>query len=178
MPPRNGYSRARSQSRRQTGWAFGPGGSAVTTFSSSITTIVGAGVLTGVDGNTVVRIRGGLYAQLSSVAAITDGFHVGFAIGICTVEAFAVGVTAVPSPIDDMAFDGWLYHRFFDVHAVSATIGDGVNANAVTFRTEVDTKAMRKLPDGYVLYSVVQTVEDGTATMDVFFDSRALFKLS
>ncbi len=52
----------------------------------------------------------------------------------------------------------------FDSQAGSATV-------------VVDTKAMRKFPAEMSIYAALEVVEIGTATLNVFFDSRALGKL-
>jgi len=104
-----------------------------------------------------------------------DGFHGALGIGIVTDDAFAIGVTAVPDPIDDMEWDGWLYHRFWDIHSRGTFSNDDGHINAVSF--EVDSKAMRKMTEGDTLFAIVQVVEAATATGSIWFDSRALFKL-
>ncbi len=71
-----------------------------------------------------------------------------------------------------------MYHTFFDVHAVTATIADGVNAVGVIFNKEIDSKAMRKWQDdGTTLFAKLEVIEIGAANIEVFFDSRVLIKL-
>ena len=176
MPTRRGFSRGHP-SRRQTAWELGPGGDSVTAISTTSSTILGAGSAAVIDGLTIVRIRGNLSILCDSVSAIQDGYHGAVGIGVVTSDAFAVGVTAVPNPLADANWDGWMYHRFFDVHAISATIGEGVNAQALVAQIEVDTKAMRKLPLNETVFMSMEVVEDGTSTLAVRFDSRLLVKL-
>jgi len=157
-------------------WNQGPGSATVTNFSSSTTSVLGLGQ-TGFAATTLMRLRGYLAATLTTVGAITDGFHCAVGVGLVTADAFTVGgVTSLPNPFDDIDWK-WIYHRIFDVHCVTATIGDGVNAGAVHLGFEVDTKAMRKMAPNETLFASMQVVEDGAATMDVFFDSRMLIKL-
>ena len=100
--------------------------------------------------------------------------HVAVGIGIVTNEAFAIGATAIPGPISEADWDGWMYHRFFDLHKGLADTTDG--SSAIEF--EVDSKAMRKWDGGAeTLVGMVEAVEAGTASMDVFFDSRVLLKV-
>ena len=160
--------------RRRVGWEEGPGGSTLTTFTITSQALIGASVAVLQDGLTLVRLRGHLSAFLVSAAAAGDGFHCAIGVGISTVQALGIGITAVPTPIADMDWDGWLYHRFFDVHVGDATAGD-IDHGRVDF--QVDSKAMRKTQEDSALYAVIQAVEVGTAEMDVFFDSRMLFKL-
>ena len=177
MPRSVGYNRgSRVRSRRSTSWGVGVGGSLPSVFVASSTAILGSGVVIEEDGSTIVRIRGSLQAFLSVQDAAGSGYHC--ALGICLVndDAFGIGVTAIPDPVDDVSFDGWIYHRFFDVHAVTATEADGSNAVAAAVQFEVDSKAMRKWDDFMTLVAVLQVVENGAATLQVFFDSRMLVK--
>ena len=98
-------------------------------------------------------------------------------MGIVTADAFAIGITAVPVPLSDKEWEGWLYHRIFDLHTVTATIADGVNAYAIAQRFEVDSKAMRKVGVNEVLFAVFEVVESNASQIDVFFDTRMLLKL-
>ena len=134
---------------------------------------MGAGSQSVEDGITSVRLRGFFEAILTTVTGANDGY-VG-AIGVCIVSenAFGVGITAVPVPITDMAWDGWLYHRFFSLHGAGA-VGDGAG---VFTRFEVDSKAMRKFKSTDIMVAVMEVTEDGTAVMDSWFDSRVLVKL-
>jgi len=177
MPLRRGFSRGHSPSRRQTGWNIGPGGVSQTSFSASGASILGSGIAPGSDGLTVVRLRGSLDYALSIANAGTNGMHCAVGVGVVSNDAFAIGVTAVPHPISDAGWNGWMYHRFFDAHAITGTIADGVNGPAIAGRFEIDSKAMRKLPENTTLYAIVEVVEAGTAQLNVFFESRVLFKL-
>jgi len=44
-------------------------------------------------------------------------------------------------------------------------------------RLEVDSKAMRKLPENMVIFCALQVLEVGVSTMAWHFNSRSLFKL-
>ena len=175
--PRREFSRGRPPARRRTGWDLGPGQNAVTEITSTSVTILGSGIILLIDGATLVRTRGSFQAYLTAVAGAGQGFHGAIGIGIVNEDAFAVGVSTIMDPITDADFDGWLYHRFFDIHSVTGTLADGVNSVGVETSFEVDSKAMRKVTDGDVLFAAVEMSEDGTAVADVFFDSRMLFKL-
>ena len=58
--------------------------------------------------------------------------------------------------------------------SVTADLGADI---MVSQRFTVDSKAMRKLPVGKTMYAVLGIVEQGTATMCWYFDSRTLFFL-
>jgi len=159
--------------RRLTGWEEGPGGSTLSTVSDSIATILGSGTAYLQDGLTLVRLRG-YFRMFLTTAGAAEGFHCALGAAIVSNDAFAVGVTAVPNPIADMDWDGWLYHRFFDVFSLS-TLAAGDNNNWVGF--EVDSKAMRKVGVNDTLFMSLETVEIGTCVGRMTFDSRQLVKL-
>ena len=163
--------------RRLTAWGLGPGGNTVTALSGTGQTILGAGVvMVSEEKSTIVRVRGSLQAYLKTTAAADDGFHCAVGLALVTDEAFAVGATAVPGPISEIDWDGWMYHRIFDVHATGGTASDTIGLSVAQF--EVDSKAMRKWDEGNTLMAVVEVVEGTTATMSVWFDTRILIKLS
>ena len=170
MAPRREFSRATRANKRLTSWGLGPGG--VTKLQSTAvgSTIMGAGASPIHDGLTLVRIRGELLLRLQTPT--TDGFIGAFGIGMCTASAFAIGVTAVQTPIADDQWDGWIYHRFW------ALDGEAAGGDDVVLRVEVDSKAMRKLTDDTVIYACIErATETMVATIDQFFNSRILLKL-
>ena len=166
----------RSGQRRQTSWGVGPqdvdGG-----FSASGSSLWSSGIIPLVEGLTIVRIRGVVKVTNATAGVALDGFFGAHGMCIVTNEAFAVGITAVPTPLDDEDWDGWMWHSYFDVRAPTATFADGVNAGAIYSNIEIDSKSMRKIPDGYTLVGVTEVVESGTATCEVQSQTRILFKL-
>ncbi len=141
----------------------------MTNITGSAITIIGSGAQAQDDGLTIARVRGYLEMHLTAATAINDGFVGAFALGIASENAFAAGAASVMDPVNDLDWDGWFYHRFISLHGLLTTA-----AGLVRLAFEVDTKAMRKVAEGDTVYAVLQTTETGTATMDVFFDSRLL----
>ena len=176
MAPRRGFSRGTVVRgvRRITDWGFGPGGSAVTTISGTATLILGSGIAPVSEGFTVVRTRGSFQAFLRLVDAVNGGFHCGVGIGVTSDKAFGVGATAVPGPLSEMEWDGWMYHRIFDLHAPTATFDGAENQGQV--QIEIDSKAMRKMDAAQVMFMALETVESGTATASIFAETRVLVK--
>ncbi len=180
---RSGFSLARrgTSLRRKSAWELGPGNQTQFTISSSQSLIIGAGVSPVVDGLTVVRLRGELLMYLSLATASLDGFSGAFGVGKGSASAFAVGVGSMETPIDDEAWDGWLYHRYFTLRSpvlFSEGAAPGGAAGTSILRVEVDSKAMRKLDIEDVIYAVVQVAETGTSNLRVTFNSRMLVKLA
>ena len=162
------------RARRRTNWVNGPGSSVVVGFSgtsiSSQSTIPGDAV----PGSTILRVRGDFYFNLLTAAAVGDGFFGGFGVGVMTTAAVGAGTAAIPTPLTEANWDGWMFHRFF--HCFSGLSGAADGAAAVAF--EIDTKAMRKwADDDYVLVAVTEVIEEGMATAENAFNSRVLVAL-
>ena len=171
------FGRSGSDLRRKTSWEVGPGSSTPVVLTGSGSTILGSGIAPTIPGLTLVRTRGLLGLTLNTAAAAGDGYTGALGIGVVTASAFAIGVTAVPTPLTDAGWDGWLYHEFFDVRAGDRTAGDS-NWEAAIARYTVDSKAMRKIEDEEkTVFAVLEVVEQGTAQVEVSFDSRVLVKL-
>ena len=179
--PRTGAART---PRRLTSWALGPFGT-TGTISTNSTTLFSTSAQASEDGLTVVRLRGELLAALITTDAATSGWpRIGFGIAIVSENAAAVGVTAVPSPIDDIGWEGWLYHKLFALQspawAISAAGASSAGQNSImsAVRFEIDNKSMRKFHNSDVMIAAIQTVsEDGTVTMEASLNCRLLVKL-
>ena len=166
--------------RRRKTWEQGPGGQAVQTqISGSTALLLVSGAQAVVDGLTLMRLRGSLTLAVNTVSATLSGFSYAFGIGITTDEAFTTGgVTSVPDPDADSAWDGWIWWHSGALKAISGTLADGVNASALHERIPVDSKAMRKLRLGDVIFAVIKPLEASTATLNTHFDSRVLVALA
>ena len=170
--------------RRKSAWNQGPGSVTVQTqLTGTSAVMVGQGSAVALDGITQVRLRGLLSMHLPSASAALDGYAGAFGIAIVTLAAFNVGVTAVPSPITELAWDGWLYHTFFDLRAPGLIDGtaavdvDNMLSTTAALRIEVDSKAMRKTKIDMVTIAVLEATEVGTALLSWRFNSRVLDKL-
>jgi len=185
VPRRSGFPRGRTiPPRRANSWDFGPGqAGAQSQITGSVTTLASASLSVLVDGLTLARLRGMFHSYLSAAAAPQDGFVGAFGIAVATTAAIAVGATAVPSPITEQDWDGWLY--WTPVFLVSPGVIDGTvsdDRSSISGQTGsqiqvVDSKAMRKLNEAESIYGALEVSEVGTATMNWHFDSRILLKL-
>ena len=173
MARHSGY-RGQRATKRHTDWGFGP--DMLNVAMSSSTKVIGTTSLTIGEQQTVVRLRGLIHVNLLTATAAGDGFFGATGIAIVNTDAFNVGVTAIPGPFTDANWDAWIWHSFFDVRAVTATIADGVNANAVSQRIEVDSKAMRRWDPADTMVWLVEGTESGTASCEFNGDSRILLK--
>ena len=166
FPRIRGVSRAR---RRSVGWEEGPFG-VQGPFTVPTSAVFGTAQTATADSLTIVRMRGEFIAQL--LAPTTDGFR-RCAFGICVVSenAAGVGISAIPTPVTDVAWDGWFVHRMF------ALIGESASPVVTELRYEIDSKAMRKLDESDVVVGVVEvTDEEGTASLKCVLNTRMLIK--
>ena len=177
MPFANRYrgrNQSPSRSKRTTLWNQGPNdtGTAFSTVTPALWT-VGSVVSEPV---TIIRLRGWFDFYLESASAVGSGFSGAAGIGIVSTDAFAAG--AVPDPNEDLDWP-WIWHTFFDVRSITATIADGSNAVAAVQRIEIDSKAMRKQNPAETLFGATETIaESGTATARLFARTRVLDKLA
>ena len=180
------FPRVGGQSRRLTSWDIGTqtGTDGASLGLSSSVAIIGGGAFTPIsDGLTLLRTRGELLVLLKTASVAGAGFFGAFGIGVATAAAVAIGISAVPTPITEEEWDGWLYHRYFSITATGvgtgspATVIDQEMGMAGVFRHEVDSKAMRKLKEEDAVYCALELTESGTATGTWFFNSRSLVAL-
>ena len=174
--------------RRLTSWANGPStaadGSPQGSIGASTTVLAGTAVTALVDGLTIVRLRGELLIWLTTTAAASEGFNGAFGIAVANNDAVAAGVGSVMTPITNENWDGWMFHRYWNVFSGGVISGgvsadqDMINATSAVLRLEVDSKAMRKFPASDNLYACIETVESGTCAMNWSFNSRMLVKLA
>ena len=174
MPRSRMFTRERhGKTRRNVGWDRGPREAAVS-LTASGNRVLGTGSQALSQGLTLLRTRGEFMAFLSVGTSALDGFNGAFGICVVSENAFGVGVTAMPTPLTDASWNGWLYHHFFNVKVPGAgLIGD----RDASVRFTIDSKAMRKVKQTDVIAGVLEVVEVGTATLNVFVDTRLLTQL-
>ena len=83
----------------------------------------------------------------------------------------------LPECLTEENADNWLWIQYFDARTVTGVRADGVNAVGAVFQRDIDTKAMRKLPDEMSLYGATEVVESGAATLEVQAQTRTLMKM-
>ena len=130
------------------------------------------------DGQTVARIRGEVTLGLESVASAMDGYQsYAVGIGIVTASAFAVGVTAVPSPLTEIEWEGWMWiHSGAALFRQSAAETESSPSSFV--RIPIDTKAMRKIHSDEILIGVTELgTEVGSASLEYSARTRVLLLL-
>jgi len=103
---------------------------------------------------TVVRSHLHLHIRSDQLAADEPQFG---AVGICVIsdQAQAIGISAVPTPLTDLASDLWFLHGMMssDFAFLSAVGFDGSSGQSYDF----DSKAMRKVNDDEDVIIVIET---------------------
>jgi len=164
-------------SRRSTAWGVGPSATNIAVSSSTPQLWTLGSVLQLDDKSTIVRIRGHGLVLLESATAADDGFVGAVGIGIVTTAAFTAGVTAVPTPITEEDWEGWMWHQYISIQAFSATANDIASSLASAQRFEIDSKAMRKQNADETLFGAIELTLNGTAVATFNARTRVLDKL-
>ena len=162
--------------RRQSSWENGPSGAVAITADGD--TLFGVAQEATEDGLTIIRTRGEMNMGLSVITGSLDGFPRA-AFGLCIVNqnAAGVGVTAIPSPLDDITWDGWFVHWVGSLFGVSATEGNAEGFAVV--RVPIDSKAMRKLKSTDNVVGVFAVSDEvGTAQLNAILNCRILVKIA
>ena len=169
MARRNVVQLGRSRSRRLTSWEFGPIGT-IAPVDTGTSRVFPTGAEATEDGLTLVRLFVSLSFITSTETSVSNSMA--YTFGICLVfqNAAGIGVTAIPAPLTDIQWDGWIMHRQGLVY--------GGQAGAIQSLThQIDSKAMRKWKRTDNLVAVIETVETGVSSFTSILQSRSLVKL-
>jgi len=118
---------------------------------------------------TILRTRGVMSVRSDQTVSVEEQIGA-FGMIVVSDRAVAAGIASIPSPFTDADDDDWfVYEPFFHRH--QANIGNGQSD------TVIDSKAMRKFPEGR---NVAVVVENGHAThgLDFGVQIRMLFKMT
>ena len=178
MAHRSRGSRGRVvSSRRQTAWTIGPLSGALGApleISTVANTLWAFGIEAAIEGLTLIRTRGFIELKIKVATAANDGFTGAIGLAIADVRAFDAGAGSLPRPFTDSDDEIWFWHQFFSMHP--ETTDESVAA--AFMRIEIDSKAMRKFPEGMAMYGIIETASEiGAPTMQLFGMTRTLFKL-
>ena len=119
---------------------------------------------------TVLRTRARVFVGSDQGAAVEEQLGA-FGIIVVTELARIAGVASIPGPATDGGNDGWFVHQMI-VQTSAAT-----TASPTGWFYDIDSKAMRKVPEGYNLAVVVENIGD-TNPMIVDFGVRILSKVT
>ncbi len=155
--------------KRLTQW-IGPAAQGYIAVASTGATLISSSSFS--EAATVVRTRGVVSVQPGSFSADLN-FIGGFGVAIVSQDALGIGITAVPKPLTDSSWGGWLVWRTFAGHLdVQSAVGFDVQS-MVNF--EVDSKSMRKFSPNEAM---IMVAESETGAFDIYDGTRSLIKLS
>ena len=119
---------------------------------------------------TVVRTRMSFLIRSDQAAAAE--FQTGaFGLAVCSDQALAIGITAVPTPVTDAGSDLWFFHQWL--------LGDESSLTDVAkgaTKYDVGSKAMRKVNDDSDIATVLE-FSSITQGITVHSMGRVLIKL-
>ena len=170
---RRSFRPTNAGSRRAVSWSAGPRGDQAVSANGAV--LFPTTVEANIDDLTIVRTRGQLLVVMregSSVNAVMN-----YAFGMCVVSqnAAGIGITAVPTPFTDIAWDGWFLHTQGVVHKMVAA--DTGSPDSID-RVNIDSKAMRKIHATDTIIAVIEFHgEQATADVQAFLESRIFSKL-
>ena len=121
---------------------------------------------------TVVRTRGMLYIESDQTAAAE---FQGANYGACIVsdQAVAIGITAIPTPTSDQGSDAW-----FTFESIYNSTGAGDTDNIRGHQKDYDSRAMRRVEDGFQVVFVMESHPAGlTSGLVLTHIGRLLIKL-
>jgi len=124
-------------------------------------------------GETVRRTRGAVFMQSDQTGAVEQQFAAYGAIVVSDV-ALALGSTAIPGPVVDASDDGW-----FVWGAMLA--GQNINVNRMSNTNTLftfDSKAMRKVPDGFGVAIMVENTGASGFSIQVAIEISMLTSIS
>jgi len=148
-----------TQQRQRSGTDWGRVNFAHTVVASGSKVLLATFVLSNPGiGETIRRTRGVFSVQSDQSATMEE--QIG-AIGMMVVNSAAVtaGVASLPGPITDGSDDGWFVWEAF-AQISGATIG-GIATGSVPLPRVFDSKAMRKVADGFEIAVIAQATGDG-----------------
>jgi len=161
---------------RNTIWA-GAGGPAVVTSAlgtaTALTTLSATGLA--LIPFTIVRTRGILYVRSDQVAN-GENQWVSYGHAVVSVQAQAIGITALPTPVTDESSDLWfVFESVASSFLLSSAVGIAADAGKMI---QYDSKAMRKVEDGSTVVSVMETPATGVSEgVNFRFNFRQLLQL-
>ena len=166
MAARRGFRRSSGPTRIWTG----TGASVYTNVPAATKVLLGSFTSTANIDETVLRCVGAFSVRSDQAAASEDQLG---AFGLCVVtdRAIAIGFSAVPGPVTNIADDVWSTYMTIaqSFEFVSAV---GVRPD-MAHLYNFDSKAKRKIPDGYSLAVVVENAH-ATHGFDIALTVRVL----
>jgi len=109
-----------------------------------------------VAGETIRRMRGTLFVRAADVGT----FHGAIGAFVANNTAIAAGVASLLDPVTDVADDAWFWYQSFGGGGSADPGSAGPSSSQVL---SIDSKAMRRVADGFAIVFVVANSSGATA---------------
>jgi len=174
-----GFALRRQGPKRATVWVASADVTAVTALAGA-TSILAQSLTAaqisaiGAAPSTIVRIRGQLYVQSDQTAAAERPFG---ALGVAVVsdQARIAGAASLPAPIADEESDLFLLWQPWQAAAI---VDSAAVAIQPMYTFEVDSRAMRKVPDGSAIVFMMENAALAGIGAQFMLKFRMLLKLN
>ncbi len=124
---------------------------------------------------TIVRTRGLVLGRSDQLSANED-YSASLGYAVVSDQAVAIGVTAVPTPVTDLASDFWFVHETIMGRFDSGTNVGLTELGGVAAFSRYDSKAMRKVDIGQDLVVVLESTALNTG-IEIDHQARMLIKV-
>ncbi len=149
--------RAIQPKRSGTNWARGVFAGTPTTLAAGTKSLVASVTLSNAGiGETVRRTRG-VFSITSDQNSVQEQQVGAFGFIVVTDTALGVGITAIPGPATDRNDDGWfVWESFCQISGATAGGTISLLQPAIPQVYHFDSKAMRRVEEGYSIAGVVE----------------------
>jgi len=125
---------------------------------------------------TVVRTLVHMSLKSDQTAAI-ENYDAAFGAAVVSDQAVAIGITAVPTPMTDLASDLWLFHKILDGSFLFLDATGSTQLNAVPLGgITAESRAMRKVNADQDIVFVTETSTASSGAI-MYSAGRMLIKL-
>ncbi len=131
-----------------------------TTMGAATKTLLGTLTLSNPGiGETVRRTRGRFHV-VSDQGSVTEQQNGAIGLIVVNEVALAAGAASIPGPVTDASDDGWFVWEGF-TQITQLTVGVANAAGTMSLLYEFDSKAMRKVADGFGIAIMAETLSQG-----------------
>ena len=131
--------------------------------AATVSGLGGTGFILGIPAATLIRTRGVISVSVADSGATGNVIFGAVVMGIASVEAFGVGLTALNTPLSDASFAWFVYEPFVLMGEGTVTI-ELSDASASSVQIAVDSRGQRKMKQEDLIYVVLEATQALTTT--------------
>ena len=127
---------------------------------------------------TLVRTRGRIMVRVEASGTVNNQFTGAVGMLVVSAEAFAAGLAAISTPLDDIERAWYVYEPFAVMGRITGSSSGNDLVSVVEFA--FDSRGQRKLKQGDMLVTVVECTQRSAVTgsvLSVAYQWRSQFKL-